>query len=111
HNVKIIRVTRQEVLMVRLGRIKVSAGLDLGDDRRIKHMGLIELGDVGLGDARLLWIGRENRRAVLVSCIRALTVELARVMGDRKIDLQDMAVADTARIKSECPVAPVLTIS
>ncbi len=75
--------------MIILGRIETPAGLDLGDDRSIEHMRLVELGDIGLGNVRLLRIGREDRRAILGPDIRALAVELGRIMGDRKIDLQD----------------------
>jgi hypothetical protein len=45
------------------------------------------------GNSCLLRIGRENCRAILSPDIRALAVEFDRIIGDRKIDLQDMAVA------------------
>jgi hypothetical protein len=70
--------------MVILGRIEVPAGLDLGDDRSIERVRLVEPGDIGLGNARLLRIGREDRRAILGSDIRPLAVERGRIMGDRK---------------------------
>ena len=37
----------------------------------------------------------------MASGIRALAVEFGRVMGDRKIDLQYMAIADAARVKGD----------
>ena len=68
--------------MIFLGRVEVSAGLDLGRDRCIENMRLVELGDVGLGNARLLRIGREDGRAILRPDIRPLVVELGWIMGD-----------------------------
>ena len=87
--------------MIILGRIEFPAGLDLGNDRSIKHVRLVELGDIGLGNAHLLGIRWEDRRAVLCPDIRPLAVELGRIMGNRKIDLQDAAVADAAGIEGD----------
>ena len=87
--------------MIVLGRKELPAGFYLGDDRSIEHVGLVELGDIRLGNVRLLRAGRENCRAVLSPDIRALAVELGRIMGDREIDLQDTAVADAAGIEHD----------
>src|SRR6516164_5651139 len=87
--------------MIALGRVETPAGLDLGDDRSIKRISLVELADIGLGNVRLLRICRENCRAVLSPDIRALAVEFGRIMGDREIDLQDTAVADAAGIERD----------
>src|SRR6516162_2526831 len=87
--------------MIALGRVETPAGLDLGDDRSGKRISLVELADIGLGNVRLLRICRENCRAILSPDIRALAVEFGRIMGDRKIDLQDMAVADAAGIEGD----------
>src|SRR5882724_8039126 len=92
-------VTRQEILMITLSWIEVPAGFDLGNDRNIERVRLVELGDVRLSDARLFRICREYCRAILSSDIRALAVELRRIMGDRKIDLQDAAITDAAGIE------------
>ena len=40
--------------MIGLGRIEAAARLDLGDDRRMIELCLVKLGDIGLGDLRLL---------------------------------------------------------
>ena len=102
--------------MIILGRIEIPAGLDLGNDRSIECVRLVELGDIGLGDARLLRIRGKNRRAILAPDIGALTVELCRIVSDRKIDLQDPPIADQVGVEddptdSACPVVVVLTIS
>jgi hypothetical protein len=54
HDVGMAGVSRQEVLMVILSRIEFPIRLDLGNDRRIEDARLVELGDIGLGDPRLL---------------------------------------------------------
>ena len=87
--------------MITLSRIEVPSGFDLGNDRNIERVRLIELGDVRLGDTRLFRIGREYCRAILSPDIRALAVELRRIMGNRKIDLQDAAITDAAGIEGD----------
>ena len=87
--------------MMLLGGVERARRLDLGDDRSIEHVRLVQLGDVGFGNVGLLGIGRENGRAILGSAIRSLAVELGRIMGDRKLDLQNAAVADAVRVKSD----------
>ena len=73
--------------MIVLGRIEGPVGLDLCDDRSIECVRLVQLGDIGLGNALLLGIGGENCRTILGAEIRSLAVELGRIMGDRNIDL------------------------
>jgi hypothetical protein len=46
--------------MIILGRIEIPAGLDLGDDRGIEYVRLVELGDIGLGDVCLLRTDGKN---------------------------------------------------
>ena len=87
--------------MIILGAIEVPAGLDPDDDRSIEHVRLVELGDIRLGGARLFWICGEDCRAILGPDVGALAVELRRIMGDRKIDLQNVTIADAARIESD----------
>src|SRR6266404_3015640 len=81
-DIRVTGITRQEILMIILGRIEFPAGLDLGDDWSIKHVRLVELGDIGLGNAQLLGILWEDRRAVLSTDIRPLAVELGRKNED-----------------------------
>src|SRR5215471_14424484 len=87
--------------MIILGRIEIPAGLDLGDDRGIEYVALIELGDIALGDARLLGIDGKNCRAILRPDIGALTIELCWIMSDRKIDLQDPPIADQVGVEGD----------
>ena len=59
----------------------------------------VELRDVVLRDLRLLCALRKNLRAILRAAVRALTVELRRVVRDREIDLQDLAVGHLMRVE------------
>jgi len=70
--------------MIVLGAIECPARFDRGDDGRFEHVRGIELGDVGLRHPRLLIVRRENRRAILRAFVRALAVELGRIMRDRE---------------------------
>jgi hypothetical protein len=87
--------------MIVLGRIEGATGLDLCDNRSIEYVRLVQLGDVGLGNARLLGTGWEDCGAVLSADIRSLAMEFGRVMGDRKIDLQNPAIADAVRVEGD----------
>src|SRR5580700_8451350 len=88
----------QIILMVVFGREEFLAGLDLGDDRRVERMRLVELTDIGLGDLCLFRIEGEDRRAVLGADVRALAVQFGRIVRHREINLQNAAVADLPRI-------------
>ena len=80
------------VLMISLGLIiRVESG-DLRDDRPPEDFGLIELLNVGFGDALLLVAGVENCRAVLRARIGALPVQLGGVMRDGEKDFEELAV-------------------
>src|SRR5579864_5247137 len=62
-DVRIGRVQNQKVLVVVLGRIKTLEGFELGHDRRLEDVSLIELGHIGFRNPLLLVVGIENRRA------------------------------------------------
>src|SRR6266851_3681190 len=89
------------ILVVILGGVELSARLDFGYDRSVIDARLIELRDIGLRDPRLLSVRWEDCRTILRTDVRALTVQLRRIMGDRKVDLQNASVADLARVKCD----------
>src|ERR1700758_4752673 len=64
-------------------------------------MRLLQLRDVGLCDATLLSIGRENRRAILRTVIGSLVVQLGGVMRHREENLQQPSVGDLSRVVSD----------
>jgi hypothetical protein len=91
-------VKRGVVLMVVLGRIKACQLSELGDNRAVEHVSLIELRDIRLGNALLSFVSIENCRAVLCPDIRSLAVELGRVVRDGEIDTQNLSILNLARI-------------
>ena len=62
-------------------------------------MSLIELRDIILRNFLLCLALRENFRAILRAGVGALAVELRRVVRDREIDLQDLAVGNLLRVE------------
>src|SRR5664279_2006951 len=64
-NIGLVRVQRQVVLVIGLGRIEGFQWAHLGHDRLLVDLGGVKLGDVGFRDLLLLVIGGEDRRAVL----------------------------------------------
>src|SRR5262245_30531967 len=100
-NVGLVGVPDRVVLVIGLGREECRVhGAGLGHDRAPESLRRIELRDVILCDFRLCIALRENLRAILRSGVRALAVELRRVVRDREEDLQDLAVGHLLRIES-----------
>src|SRR3954454_16103994 len=93
-NIGLVRVQRQVVLMIVFRRIEPLQRADLGHDRLLVDLGGVELGDIGLRHLLLLIIGSEDRRTILRTGVRALAVQLRRVMHHGKEYLQDLAIAD-----------------
>src|SRR5438067_10803656 len=101
HDVWTRRIPRQVVLVIVLGRIEGLVQLDTGNDRRLEDGRLPELVDVGLRDPGLLGAGRKDRRAVLRAYVRALAIELGRIVGHGEVNLQELGVADHLRIEGD----------
>ena len=75
------------------------SGSSCGHDRARKDVRLVELGDIGLGDPLLLVVGIEDGRAILSAPVRSLIVQLGRIVRNRKINLQNLAVGNLLRIE------------
>src|SRR6202022_3771556 len=73
-NIGLVRVQRQVVLVIGLGRIESFQRPDLGHDRLLVDLCGVELRDIGLGDFLLLVAGGEDRRAILRARVRTLAV-------------------------------------
>src|ERR1700682_1569480 len=71
---------------------------DLRHDRLLVDFCGVELRDIGLSNLLLLVGSGEDRRAILRAAVRALPVQLRRVVRHREEDLQDLAVADLLRV-------------
>ena len=99
-DVGLVGVLDRVVLVIGLGREECGlhrAGL--GHDRALPGFRRIELRDIGLRDLRLRLALRENLRAIVRAGVRALAVELRRVVRDREEDLQDLAVGNLLRVE------------
>jgi hypothetical protein len=94
-------VLRRVPLVVLLGHVERRQRLQRRHDRPGEDAGPVDLVDVRLGDPLLVGVGVEDRRAVLRPDIRALAVQGGRVVGHREEQLQDLAVADRARVESD----------
>jgi len=98
HDVGVVGVKAVVILVIGFGGIEGLQGDDLGDDFVGEDFGLIELGDVGLGDSFLLVVRIEDRGTILRSGIGALVVEFGRIVGDGEEDAEKFSVGDLGRI-------------
>lgn len=90
HDVGMVRVLDQEILVIGLRWIKGRQPLHPRDDGAAKHFGAIELGNIGLGDSSLRVVNIEDVRPVLRTGIGALPIELCGIVSHREIDLQNL---------------------
>src|SRR5262249_23364619 len=100
NDVRLRGMLERVILVIGLGREE--RGLHragLGHDRAPERLRRIELRDVVLRDLRLRLALRENLRPILRAGVRALAVELRRVVRHRKEDLQDLPVGHLFRIE------------
>ena len=78
--------------MIGLGGIERFQLVDARHDRTFENLQVVKLFDVRLGHALLIAVRIENSRAVLRANIRALPVELRRVVCDREKNLKNFAI-------------------
>jgi hypothetical protein len=98
HDVRIEGVIVRVVLMVILGSIKPLERRDLGNDRPGKYFRLIELRNIGVGNAPLAVIHVEDCGAIRRAHIGPLAVELRGIVSERKEDAQQCAVGNSRGI-------------
>src|SRR5579885_2639156 len=96
-DVGLIEMLPDVILVVVLCRIERREGLERGDNRTGKDLGLCQLPDFGLRSASFGFIGVEDRRPILRADIVVLTIELGRVMGVKK-DVEQPIVRDLSRV-------------
>src|SRR3979411_1221535 len=84
HDVELIRMLRQIVLVVLLGGVKPVQRRHLRHDRTRERLRRGQLLDIALRYLLLLRVPVENRRTVLGAAVGPLTIELRRVVRDRK---------------------------
>src|SRR5450432_153115 len=100
-NVGIIRMQGGVVLVIALGGIKSLQSRHLGDDRPGEKFGLLQLGDVGLGDAFLFAVAVENCGTILAAGVRALPVELGWIVRNREKNLKELAIRNLRGVVSD----------
>src|ERR1041384_974301 len=99
HNdVKIVRMMDGIVLMIGLCRIERVEWVQFGDDSALEHFLFIELIDISLRDSLLVRGGKKDRRPVLRTYIRTLTVEFGWIVSDGEEDLKQRSVSNLRRI-------------
>jgi len=94
NNVWLIGMESCVVLVIGLGGIEGLQRHDLGDDAVREDPRLIDLRNVGFGDALLLVVCIEDGRAVLRAFVGSLAIELRRVVSHREEYSQQLAVSD-----------------
>ena len=82
------------VLVIVFGAVEGLQGDDLCDDAVAEEFGVVKLFDVGLSDAALIVSVKENDGTVLRSGVRALAIELRRIVRNREENFQQSAVSD-----------------
>jgi len=97
-DVGVQRIARRVILVIGLSLKEGLEQRDFGDDRCVEDLGLVQLVDIAVGDSPLLIIDGEDRRAVLPAGVGSLAVELRRVVRDGEKHLEDLAVAEPARV-------------
>ena len=92
-DVAVAGVFAGKVLVIGLGEVEALEGFDGGDDGAGEGLGVVELLDVGLGDAFLVVVFVEDGAAVLGAAVGALAVEGGGVVAGEE-DAEELAVGD-----------------
>src|SRR6185437_9890086 len=90
----------QVVLVLRFGFPEIARGCDFSDGLAGPQARGIHIGDRVFGDAFLLVVGVEDRRAVAGADVVALAIHRGRVV-DLEKEFQQRAVADARRIEGD----------
>ena len=98
NDVGIVGMKAGVILVIGFGGIEGLERDNLGDDSAGEDFGLIELGDVGLGDSFLLVVGVEDRGAILRAGIGALPIEFGGIVSDGEEDAEKFSVGDLRRV-------------
>ncbi len=96
-HVRMPGVMLHEILVVLFSGVERFERFERRDDRPIKCICLVELINVSPGDALVVFIGVEDRRAVLSADVGALPIELRRVVRGEE-NAQQLSVADLRRV-------------
>ncbi len=97
-DIRLIRMMHRVVLVVGLRRIKRLQRDYLRDNGLGKNFGLIQLVNVGQGNALLLVPAVKPRRTLLRAGVRSLAVQLRGIMRHGKIHLEQLPVRNLRRV-------------
>src|ERR1019366_7077429 len=93
-DVRVVRMKRGVVLVVRFRRIKRLQRDHLGHDRMREDFGLVQLRDVGLRNPLLLIAAVEDHGAILRPLVRALAIQLRRIVRNGEKHLKQLPIGD-----------------
>src|SRR2546428_11432474 len=91
-DVRLVGVAGEIVLVILLRGIEVLERRHLGDDRTREDVGLVQLIDIGPRGLFLGLLRGEDSRTGPAPHIRALAVQLGRIVRHRKEDPQQLAI-------------------
>ncbi len=93
-DVRLIRMFDGVVLMIFLGFIERAECDDLSYDGPSENFSLIQLINVGLCNALLVFVSIKDSRAIVRTLVRPLPIQLGRVMGHGKEHLEELTIRD-----------------
>ena len=88
------------VLVVSLRRIERLQRHHLGNDFMREDLGLVQLGDISLRDLLLLIAAIKDDGAILRPRVRALSIQLRRIMRDGEKHLEQLTVGELRRVEN-----------
>src|SRR5262245_4035069 len=100
-DIRVRRMPEQEILMVGLGGVEGAQCVHPSDDGPGERLTLLELGDVGLRDPPLRFVGVEDAGSILAANIGSLAVELCGIVHDREVDLEHLTIRQLLRIEAD----------
>src|SRR5215831_10163911 len=100
-DVRLIGVSRGVILMVVLGGIELAQGLESRRNPVLEYMCVVQLPDIRFGNALLFVVGIEYRRTILPAHVVTLPVDLRGIVGNRKVDFQQLAECRLAGVVAD----------
>src|SRR5580704_9112902 len=100
-NVKVVGMIGGVVLMVTLGLVESLQRHHLSHNGARKDFGLVQLGNVGLGNVFLFVTAIEDLRAILRAFVGTLTVQFGGIVGDGEKNAQQLAIRNLRGIEDD----------
>ena len=90
NDIRVVRITRHEVLVVFLGWIEGLQRFNSGDNWIAEHFAGRQLANVREGFAVLRIARIKNFGAILLTIVRTLAVQFSRIMRNQEIDIEQL---------------------